>query len=151
MTNIDISVLKSLREETGVSYSLCSKALTQAQGDIEAAKKLLSKWGVEKAESKASRETKQGAIFSYVHHNKKIASLVELLCETDFVAANADFQTLGADLAMHIASVNPSNADALLQSAFIREPSKTVETLIKEYILKIGENIKIGKFIRYGM
>lgn len=149
MTTVDITKLKQLREETGISYALCKKSLEDSGNDIEKAKKLLEGWGIEKAKSKANRETKQGSLFSYIHHNKKLGAFVEVLCETDFVATNEDFQTLGNDIAMHIASVHPESEAELLASLFIKDQSKTIDNLIKEYILKIGENIKIGKFVRF--
>jgi len=145
----DIKKLKQLRDATGVSFNLCKKALDESNDDLEKAQKLLSQWGVEKAAGKMNRETKQGSLFSYVHHNKKIGVLFELLCETDFVAVNPDFQELGTMLAMQVASMNPQNKEELVTQPLIREPSKTVDVLIKEKILKIGENITIGRFIRY--
>jgi elongation factor Ts len=141
--------LKKLRELTGVSFSLCKKALDEAGNDIEKAKALLSKWGVEKAEGKMNRETKQGSIFSYIHHNKKIGVLLEIQCETDFVANNSDFQELGNNIAMHIASMKPENTEELFKQEYVMDSSKTIETLLKEAILRIGENLKIGKFVRY--
>lgn len=146
---LDTNKLKQLREETGVSFSLCKKALEESSNNMEEAKKLLSKWGVEKAESKAERVTNQGAIFSYIHHNKKIGVLVELLCETDFVAKNSDFEKLGNEIAMHISFGNPKDEKELLTQESIKNPGKTIDSLIKEYILKIGENIKINKFTRF--
>ena len=145
----DINKLKQLREQTGVSFSLCKKALEESGDDIEKAKKLLSKWGVEKAEGKADRETKEGAVFSYIHHNKKIGVMVEILCETDFVARNSDFAELGKNIAAQIAFVNPENNEELLKSDSIREPGKTIDALLKEHILKIGEKLSIGRFTRY--
>lgn len=144
-----INILKKLREETSVSFSLCKKALDQSGNDIEKAKKLLSAWGIEQTESKLLRKTQQGALFSYIHHNKKIGVLLELLCETDFVASNSEFQLLGNALSMQIASVNSSDVSSLLASPYIKEASKTIEALIKEYIFKLGENIKVGKFVRF--
>lgn len=146
---LDTTKLKQLREETGVSFSLCKKALDEAGNDIEKAKKLLNEWGIEKAASKGDRETKEGAVFSYVHHNKKIGVLVELLCETDFVAKNSDFEALGKHVAGQIAFLNPKDADELLKSESVREPGKTIDGLIKENILKIGENIILGRFTRF--
>lgn len=145
----DVTKLKQLRDETGVSFSLCKKALEEAKNNIGEAKKLLSKWGVEKASGKAGRVTKEGAIFSYIHHNKKIGVLVELLCETDFVARNSDFQELGKELALQIASINPDTIENLLKSEYVKDPTKIIDALLKEYILKIGENITIGRFICY--
>lgn len=144
-----INVLKKLREETSVSFALCKKALDQSGNDIEKAKKLLSTWGIEQTESKLLRKTQQGALFSYIHHNKKIGVLLELLCETDFVASNSEFQLLGNALSMQITSVNSLDVSSLLASSYIKEASKTIEALIKEYIFKLGENIKVGKFVRF--
>jgi elongation factor Ts len=146
---IDYKKLKQLREDTGVSFSLCKKALEETKNNIERSKKLLSKWGVEKANDKQSRETKQGAIFSYVHHNKKIAVLVEIVCETDFVGKNKDFQTLGTEIAMQIASVRVNNVDELLSIEYMRDSSKKISDLIKDAILKFGENIKISRFVKW--
>lgn len=145
----DIEKLKQLREETGVSYAMCKEALDTSKGDIEKARELLKKKGAEVALKKADRETSQGAIFSYIHHNKKIGSLVEIMCETDFVARNETFQKLGNEIAMHVASTNPKNNAKLLKEPFIRDQKITVEALIKDSILKLGENITLGKFIRF--
>lgn len=143
----DIKKLKQLREETGVSFSLCKKALEESSNDLDKAKKLLNKWGAAKAKDKADRKTGEGAVFSYIHHNKKIASLVELLCETDFVAGNKEFQALGQEIAMQVASLNPENVDELLTQDYIRDPSKKISDLLKDAVLKFGENIKIGRII----
>jgi len=145
----DIKKLKQLREETDVSFSMCKKALEEAKNNLDEAKKLLSSWGAEKIKNKKDRTTGQGAIFSYVHHNKKVASLIELLCETDFVARNSQFTILGQELAMQVASQKAENSDKLLHQEYIRDPSKKISDLIKECIVKFGENIKIGKFIRW--
>lgn len=147
--NFDIENLKKLRQETGVSFSLCKKALEESGNDINAAKKLLQKWGAEKIVDKKIRSATQGAIFSYIHHNKKIAALVELVCETDFVATNSEFQKLGEELAMQVASMNPLNMEQFLDQDYIRDPGKKITDLIKEAVLKFGENIKIGRFIRW--
>lgn len=141
--------LKKLRELTGVSFTLCKKALEQSNNDLNQAKKLLTKWGAEISLTKRQRATNQGSLFCYLHHNKKIGALLELLCETDFVAKNSYFQKLGQELVMQVASMKPKNVKELLSQAYIKDLSKTVDNLIKEYILKIGENIKIGRFVRY--
>ncbi len=146
---LDIKKLKKLREETGISIALCKKALDETKNNIEKAKKLLSKWGIENVKDKAGRITSQGAIFSYVHHNKKVASLVELLCETDFVSRNDDFQKLGHEIAMQTASTTTSNVNELLKQEYMRDPSIKISDLVKEAVLKFGENIKIGRFIRW--
>lgn len=147
----DIKKLKQLREETEISFSLCKKALEESKNNIEAAKKLLNKWGIAKAKDKSIRSTQTGIIFSYVHHNKKIASLIQLACETDFVSGNKDFQSLGQELAMQVASIRAETNEEFLDQEYIRDPSKKISDLIKEAILKFGENIKVVKFIRWSV
>lgn len=141
--------IKQLRAETNVSYALCKSALDEAKGDLEKAREILKRKGAEVAVKKADRATDQGSISTYVHHNQKIGAMIVLLCETDFVAKNEGFQELGAGIAMQVASINPQDKEALLQSAFIKDPSKTIDELIKEQILKLGENIILGEFSRF--
>lgn len=145
----NIKKLKNLRKQTGVSYSVLRKALDEVGGDVKKAQKILHQWGTKKAIEKKSRKTSQGTVFSYIHHNQKIGVLLEVLCQTDFVAKNSDFKRLGHELAMQIASTNPKNRQELIKQPYIRDENKTIETLVKEYILKIGEKIKIGRFVRY--
>lgn len=147
----DIKKLKQLREETEVSFSLCKKALEESKNDMTLAKKLLSKWGVAKAQDKSGRSTGAGIIFSYVHHNKKVASLIQLACETDFVSGNKDFQALGQELAMQVASVMSETNEELLDQEYIRDPSKKISDLIKDAVLKFGENIQVVKFVRWSV
>jgi elongation factor Ts len=146
---MDIKKLKTLREETGVSLALCKKALDESGEDLEKAKKLLQQWGAEVLAKKATNITQEGVIFSYVHHNKKIASLVEIVCQTDFVAKNEDFQKLGQEIAMQVASINANTVEELLNQAYIRDPSKKISDLLNEAALKFGENIKITRFLRW--
>lgn len=146
---LNIEKIKRLREETGISIALCKKALEQSDNDLPKAKKLLNKWGVEKVKDKSERVTSQGAIFSYVHHNYKVASLIELLCETDFVAFNKEFQTLGKEISLQAVSFPAKTVDELLKQEYIREPGKKIADLINEAIVKFGENIKISRFIRW--
>lgn len=146
---IDISKLKQLRSETGISITLCKKALEQSGNDLEKSKKLLSEWGIKKVKDKMQRPTSQGAIFSYVHHNRKVASLVELFCETDFVSGNAEFQRLGQELSMQVASIPAKKVEELMKQEYIRDSSKKISDLVKEAVLKFGENIKIGRFLRW--
>jgi elongation factor Ts len=109
MTDIKISaeLVKELREKTGASIMECRNALVEVKGDLEKAVENLRKRGKEKAAKKADRATAEGVVVSYIHSNKKIGAMVELLCETDFVAKNSEFQELAYDLAMHIAATNP--------------------------------------------
>jgi elongation factor Ts len=119
----NINQVKQLRQATGVSISQCKKAIEEANGDLEKAKELLRKWGEDLAGKRAGRETGEGIIDAYIHSNKKIGVLVELRCETDFVARNEEFQNLAHDLAMHVAAFNP---------LFIKEEEIPEEVLEKE-------------------
>lgn len=104
---MSIDNLKQLREKTGVSIMLCKKALDEAKGNFEKAMKILERESLKTAVKKSERETKSGVIDAYIHSNKKVGVLIELRCETDFVAKNEFFQKLAHDLAMHIAASNP--------------------------------------------
>ena len=147
---ISIEQIKQLREETGVSISECKKALEEAKGDFRKAKEILKKWGKDFAKKKIERETKEGIIENYIHPNKKIGAMVELQCESDFVARSEDFQRLAHELCLQIAAMNPTKA-TLLRQPWIRDETKTVKDLINEYIAKLGENIKIKRFVRYAL
>lgn len=149
--SLDLTLLKKLREQTGVSFSVCKKALEEASNDIEKAKKLLSKWGEKKAADKAERSTEEGVIGSYIHHNKRIAALAELRTETDFVAKNEEFRALAQEIAMQVATMNPESVEELLKQEYIRDPSKNIGDLIKDAILKFGENTKIHRILRWEM
>lgn len=107
MTNISASHVKKLREMTGASIMECRGALEKTAGDYEKAREYLRKRGREKAGKKSERETKEGVVATYVHSNKKIGAMVELRCETDFVAKNSEFQELAYDIAMHVAALSP--------------------------------------------
>jgi len=146
---VDIQKLKSLREKTGVSVSLCKKALEESNNNLDKAEKLLQKWGAEVLTKKAGTTTTEGSIFSYVHHNKKIASLVEIVCQTDFVAKNEEFQNLGQEIAMQVASMPAENIEELINQQYIRDSSKKISDLLNEAALKFGENIKITRFLRW--
>ncbi len=146
---VDYTKLKKLREETGYSFSLVKESLEASKGDLEKARTYLKKAAVGASAKKTERTISQGGIFSYVHHNKKVASLVQLGCETDFVSGNDEFRTLGAELAMQAASVPAENVDELLKQEYIREVGKTVSGLIEEAITKFGEHIKIQRFARW--
>lgn len=148
---IDYKKLKKLREKTGVSFSLCKKALEETKNNITKAKRKLDDWGAEQITKKLGRSSSQGAIFTYVHHNKQVASMIELLCETDFVADNPEFALLGQEISMQLASMKADTVEKLLDQEYIRDPSKKVEGLIKEAIMKFGENVKISRIIRWSL
>jgi len=143
-----INQIKQLREASGVSITECQKALTEAKGDAEKAKEILKKRGKEVAQKKAERKASQGIIDSYIHPNKKVGVLLELNCETDFVAKSKDFQQLAHELCLQIAAMGGEETP-LLEQLWIKDESKTIKDLIEEAIAKLGENIIIKSFIRY--
>lgn len=146
---VDFDKLKQLREETGYSFSLVKKVLEECDNNMQKARVKLKKEAGELAAKKSDKSTSQGGIFSYVHHNRKVAALLELLSETDFVSGNDEFKTLGQELAMQAASVPSENVEEFLSQEYIREPGKTVQDLVQEAITKFGENIKVGRIIRW--
>lgn len=144
-----IDQIKKLREKTGAGIMDCRRALEETRGNEQKAEELLKKWGIEKAEKKVDRETKAGIVDSYIHAGGKVGVLLELLCETDFVAKTDDFKNLAHELCLQIASMKPENVKALLKQEYIRDTSTTIENLVKQVIGKLGENITISRFIRY--
>ena len=161
---ISASAVKELRERSGAGVMECKSALEQAEGDLERALAILREEGLAKAEKRASRVASQGLVESYLHAGGRIGALVEVNCETDFVARTEDFKTLAHDLAMQVAATNPHylaeedvpegeeadlDEECLLRQPFIKEPSKTVRQLVNETISKTGENIRIRRFARF--
>lgn len=145
---ISADQIKRLRELTQAGFADCKNALYEVSGDMKKAEEILRKKGFEKAAKKSDRETGQGLVESYVHQNGKIGVLVSLLCETDFVARTDEFKTLGHEIAMQIAAMNPKDVKSLLAQEYIRDSSRTINDLITEAIAKLGENIKIKEFTR---
>ncbi len=193
---ISASQVKELREKTGVGIMECKKALTDAGGDFQKAVDLLRKKGFENAAKKTHRATDQGAVISYIHGEGKVGVLLEMNCETDFVARTDQFRTLAKDIAMHIAAVKPlyvSSAEVsaeviakekeivaaqvgnqgkppqilekiiegkikkfyedfcLLNQVFVKDSSKTIEVLLKEAVMTLGENLTIRRFARFAL
>lgn len=136
MAEITASMVKELRDRTACGMMECKKALTEAGGDMEAAVTLLRKAGAAKAEKKAGRATGEGRIAHYIHAGDKIGVLVELNCETDFVARTDDFVTLGRDIAMHVAAANPLH---------VRRDEVDAETLAKEREIQRDRALAEGK------
>jgi len=192
MANID--QIKKLREQTGVSVIECQKALDETKGDIEKAKEVLRKKGKELANKKSSREVKSGLISTYVHQNKKVGVILDIRCESDFVAKSNDFQKLSHEICLQITAMKPmfvgkedipestlakekeiyraqfknsgkpkdimekmikgklekyQKENSLTSQPWVKDSTKTVQDLIEEYIIKLGENIVIKKFVRY--
>jgi elongation factor Ts len=156
--------VKRLRDETGAGMLDCKKALDEASDDFAAAKEILRKKGFESAAKRAERETAEGVIQSYIHHNSRLGVLVELNCESDFVARTEAFRKLAQQIALQVAGANPQyvsqdevtdGADGdpkqtvLMLQPFIQDESRTVEDLIKETISKTGENIRVKRFARF--
>lgn len=145
---IDIDQIKKLRQETGVSITECKKALEQAGGEFNEAREILKKWGRELAGRKAERKAGIGIIEAYIHPDKRIGAMVELRCESDFVAKSDDFKSLAHELCLQIAAMDPKK-DSLLSQAWIKDETKTIKELIEEHLAKLGENIIVKRFTRY--
>jgi elongation factor Ts len=161
---ISIETVKELRNRTSVGIADCNKALLEVGGDIEKAIEFLKQRGAAIAETKKDAAVTEGLIEAYVHHTRRIGSLVEVNCETDFVARTPEFRELAHDLAMQIAAScpqfitseeMPSEAEAdpqtvcLLNQPFIKDPTRTVQEVIAETIAKVGENIRVRRFARF--
>lgn len=144
-----IELVKKIRVETGLGIMEIKMALEEAEGDEKRAKEILKEKGLKKAESKAERETHQGRVATYTHSTGKIGVMVELLCETDFVAKHEDFMTLTKDLCLQIAAMNPETVDDLLKQEFIKDSSLTIEEMVKALVVKFGENMKLTRFARF--
>lgn len=159
---VKIDQIKTLREATGAGMMECRKALEDAAsqsltGGVDMDEKAimtraleyLKLKGMEIAEKKAERETKQGLLEAYSHANGKVVSVVELLCETDFVARNEDFKALAHELAMQVAAMEAKTVEELLEQEYIRDTSKKIKDLLNDVIGKIRENIKISRIARF--
>jgi elongation factor Ts len=185
-------MVNELRQRTGASLMECKKALVEASGDFDEAVVVLKKRGIASAEKKAGRDVSEGVIQAYIHPGARVGVLLELKCETDFVAKNEEFLRLARDIAMHIAAMAPKyvspedippediakereiaagqcldkpakaiekiiegkiakwyGEQCLLQQPFVKNQEQSVEAYIREWISKIGENIKVSRFVRY--
>ena len=149
MAAIDLQTLKKLRNETSASIADCRRALDAANGDYKKALEWLKKRASEIAAKKADRETGEGLIEAYIHGGGKVGVLVELLCETDFVAKTGEFKNLAKEVALQVAAMNPADVDSLLKQEYIRDSSQTIEQYVKAVIGKLGENITIKRFARF--
>lgn len=165
MAEISAQLVKQLRERTGAGIMECKKALQEANGDLVEAEVILRKHGITDAGKKASRSTKQGLICSHIAENGHLGVLVEVNCESDFVARTEDFQSLAADVAEHIAETKPKTVrvedvteaerakfkqhEALYEQKFTKNQNTTIAELVKSKIAKLGENINISRFALY--
>jgi elongation factor Ts len=163
-SSISAELVKQLRERTGAGVMECKRALEEASGDVDKATAILHERGIAMAEKKAHRETMQGVVECYIHAGGRIGAMVEVNCETDFVARTEDFSTLAKEIAMQVAAMSPvavteedlpsgaeGHLDALvlLRQPYIRDSSKTISDLVRDVIAKTGENIRIGRFSRF--
>lgn len=144
-----IELIKRLRKKTSAPIMDCRLALEEAEGELKKAEEILKEKGLQRAQNKSERETKAGLVESYTHLGGRIGVLVEVFCETDFVARNEEFQKLCHELALQVASMEPKSVEELLQQPWIRDESKRVEQLVKETIGKLGENIRVSRFERF--
>lgn len=165
MAEISAQLVKQLRDKTGAGMMECKKALQEANGDLTEAEVILRKRGLAAAGKKEARSTKQGLIASHVAAGRHLGVLVEVNCESDFVARTEDFQSLAADIAAHIAEQKPKHVrveevteseratfkahEALYEQKFIKDRETTIGDLVKSKIAKLGENINVSRFVVY--
>ncbi len=149
MSTIKASDIAQLRNETGAGVMDCKEALLKANGDKEKALDILKAMGKDKAKKRTDRLTRQGLIETYVHKGSRIGALVEVACETDFVAKTDDFKKLAHNVAMQVASMDPKDVRELLRQSYIFDDKKTVADLIEEVIAKTGEKCEVKRFERF--
>jgi elongation factor Ts len=161
---IPLEAIKTLRDRTSAGVVECKNALVEAGGDVDSAAAILKEKGLFVAARKANQPTKEGLVEAYIHTGGRLGALVEVNCETDFVARTEEFKELAHNLAMQVAATSPkfispeeaSEGDdldevCLLLQPFIKEPQKRVQDVITEAIAKLGENIKVRRFARFGL
>ncbi len=161
---ISTEAIQKVRERTSAGILDCKDALLKAEGDTERAVEALKSRGFAIAEKKGGRIASEGVIDAYIHHNRKLGALIELNCETDFVAHTDQFRQLAYDLAMQVAATSPQFITAeempaeseldpkvvcLLQQPFIKDPDRTVEEIVADTIARVGENVKVRRFARF--
>jgi|TARA_B100000959_G_scaffold277470_1_gene334144 elongation factor Ts len=161
---VSAAQVKELRDKTGAGIMDSKRALEESDGDLDKAETLLNQKGLASAAKKADRETSEGLVVSYIHTGGRVGSLVELNCETDFVARTDDFSVLGRNLAMQVAAMSPlyvdrdsvpedvdnvENEQLLLEQEYIRDSSMKITDVVKETIGRLGENIRIRRFSRF--
>lgn len=145
---IRAELVAKLRRETGTGVMDCKKALEESLGDFEKARKILATNAGAIAKEKAQRAAKQGLIECYCHGGK-IGVILEINCESDFVAKNEQFKNLAHEITMQIASINPKNIEELMDEVYIRDESLSIRQLVEQTIAKIGENIQVKRFVRF--
>ncbi len=145
-----VDKIKKLRNKTAVSIAECKKALKETDGDLEKAEKLLKERGEKVSNKRADKEASEGLIDAYIHSNGKVGVLLELGCETDFVAKSDDFKDLAHELCLQIAASDPEEVkEDFTDQPWIKDQEKTIGDLINKYIAKLGEKIVIKQYTRY--
>ena len=164
---ISVEMIRDLRQKTGAGVMDCKKALEQADGNFEKAEDVLREQGLSSAAKKVGRETREGLVHAYIHTGGRVGALVQLDCETDFVARTPEFQELAHNLAMQIAAMpstsyiskddieeeekRPIEEISLLDQSYIKDPSRTVNDIIQDAIARVGENVKVRRFSRFAL
>ena len=163
---VSVESIKALRDRTGAGIMACKRALQESRGDLQGAELLLREQGIASAAKKADRDTNQGLVESYIHAGGLIGAMVEVNCESDFVARTPDFKAVVHDIAMQVAAMSPLYVDSadvpegeevnpeeacLMQQPFIRDPAKTVQELVNEAVGRLGENVKVRRFTRFSL
>ena len=158
--------VRTLRDRTGAGIMDCKNAIETADGDLDRAEAALRQQGMAKAASKSGRKTAEGVVECYVHAGKRVCAMVEVNCETDFVARTQDFNDLAHNLAMQIAAMAPLYVDTenmpadetrkpeevcLLKQSFIKDPSMSIGDLILGVRARVGENIRVSRFVRFSL
>ena len=159
MVQVSVEDIRKLRAMTGAGILDCRNALQEADGDNSKAQSILRAKGLASVAKKASRAAAEGMVESYIHSGSRIGVLLELNCETDFVARTDEFRELAHDLAMQVAAMDPDivRADdgdegvSLMEQSFVKDPSKSIQDLVNDAIAKLGENIQVRRFIRYAL
>ncbi len=166
MPAVTVELIKSLREQTGAGISDCKQALEDSEGNLEQAMAALRQKGFEQAAKRADRETSQGLVESYIHTGGRVGALVQLGCETDFVARTDGFRSLAHDIAMQVAAMSPVYLNeedkdegddrpaaqvCLMQQPFIKDGSRTLADLVRETAAQTGENVRVVSFSRLAL
>ena len=161
-----VEQIRALREQTGAGIMDCKQALDASGGDLDQAADALRQKGLAKAAGRSERATSEGVIEAYIHTGGRVGALVELGCETDFVARTSEFKELAHNIAMQVAAMAPAYLDqeemesgdsrppaqiSLLQQAFIKDSSRSVEEMVQEMAVRVGENVKLVRFSRLAL
>lgn len=161
-----VSEIKILRDQTGAGIMDCKNALRDTEGDIDKAAEILKQKGIDTAIKKSSRDTSEGVVNSYIHSGDRIGALVEINCETDFVARTTEVKELAHNLAMQVAAMSPlyvskedipdsddspSKDICLVEQPYIKDPSITIGDMVSETIARVGENIRVRRFSRFAI